>query len=196
LEEHLPGGHVERRRQGAVVTRKDQLKVHFNREEELMRIALITLAVLLVVPAAVTAQELESGIWVSFNLEQTTVEQSDGSMLRYSTDNQYSTTHLATGPDNNMRFKCLGMELISESGDVIGAAGSCQGSNPDGDVQWQRWSMTEAGTEECPIRCGVWEVFKGTGFFEGKIEGGTWETTAIHPDGSASGTWKRKYVKE
>jgi hypothetical protein len=158
-----------------------------------MKNVIAAFAVLLVIPALGFAQETVSGSYVNFNLEQTVIERPDGTSLVHSTVDQYSTTMDPANPMNDMKFRCTGLDVVSPSGEVMSSGGACFGNNPDGDSQWHWWRRTEVGTEECPLQCGVWTIFHGTGAFaEMTGSGGTWKVTAVFPDETDAGTWTLK----
>jgi hypothetical protein len=92
-----------------------------------------------------------------------------------------------------MKLKCWGLDVVSASDEMLSSAGGCIGTNPDGDVEWTWWRMTEAATERCPNLCGVWGYTNGTGAFEEMIgRGGTWKNTAMFPDDTGAGVWTLK----
>jgi hypothetical protein len=155
-----------------------------------MKCVLVVCAVVLMLPVAAVAQEV-TGTYANYNLELKAVEQPDGTIHEYATFEQYSTTNVQDHPLNNMKFKCWGLDVVSASDEVLSSAGACVGGNPDGDVEWTWWRMTETATEKCPAFCGVWGITNATGAVEGMIGlAGTWKTTGIFADESGAGVWE------
>jgi hypothetical protein len=157
-----------------------------------MKRVLIVCAAALLMPGLAVAQESVSGIYANFNLVQTDVKTAEGTIMRHTTVDQYSTTSTPDSPFNNVKLKCHGLEVLSEAGASVASAGTCIGSNPAGDVFWEWWRTTESGTEACPVECGVWAIYHGTGAFEGMTGEGTWKVTAVYPDQTGAGVWDLK----
>lgn len=161
-----------------------------------MKCVITLLAACLLVPVVAPAQETVSGTYVTFDIEQEITELPDGGSLVRGTSNEYSTTNDADSPFSNSKGTCMSHAFRSEAGEIITAAGSCFLQNPDGDSWWYWWRLEKVGTTDCPISCGTWGIFKGTGAFEGVTGGGTFSDVAAYPDQSSAGVWQAKLERE
>lgn len=157
-----------------------------------MKRVIVTLVVFLLMPFAALAQEEVGGTYVTFDAEDTTVNLPDGSSLVQGTYGEYGTSNDPDSPFSNYMGRCMAEGLSSESGEVIANAGACVYHNPDGDTSWQWWRLEETGTTDCPLGCGTWGIFNGTGAFDGLTGGGTWKIVATYPNGNALGVWRGK----
>jgi hypothetical protein len=145
----------------------------------------------LTVPCHLAAQGSEpySGRYSTVTISQDTIRPLTGQMIL---EQHYILTQLADdagSPFDNLTGRCWGSVIFARDGDerTISAAGSCHFMDADGSGYHQWWQWRDAGTPECPIRCGIYENGNGYGRFAGLSETGTWNLEALLPGMSATG---------
>jgi hypothetical protein len=158
-----------------------------------MKPVVAALIVVLFVPVAALSQEKAVGMYVTYDLQQTTIELDNGGSIDQGTYGQFVTTADTDNPLANTKGRCMGETSFSDSDEVIAAAGLCVLRNADGDAYWFWWKQDEIGTADCPFGCGVWSIFHGTGVFDGVTGTGTWRTSDSFPDLTGVGDWKLKF---
>jgi hypothetical protein len=161
-----------------------------------MRIFLATLAVILLMAAAASAQQEVTGTYVTYGQEQTETKLPDGTSVSHATYGEFAATNDPNHPFNNQMGTCMSKNVPSEAGGSVVSAGACALSTPDGSTIWSWWRQDKSGTADCPNSCGTWGVVQGTGVFKGVTGTGQWETVATYPDQSSIGVWDLKYEKK
>ena len=133
------------------------------------------------------------GRFASHTISQDQTEMPDGSMMVTIHYHQTAFADDQSHPLDNISNDCVGMLQVSGEGAAMSASGSCFGIDADGDRVASWWRMDEGGTDDCPVMCGSWGFFAGTGKFEGLEGSGTWEqkTTFANSD---TGTWRGSYT--
>ena len=161
----------------------------------LIRLALSALVLILCSSSALLAQDEIKGQYVTSAATADTMHLPDGRILTAGRYGQFVFTDDPSGIFNTAKGDCSSWQLTDPSmpDDPGTFAGHCFNLDADGDANWFWWRMEEAGTEDCPLYCGVWGVSEGTGKFEGMTGGGTWKAKTMFPDGSNRGvfTFKR-----
>jgi len=152
-------------------------------------------AVVLLLPVVGLAQEV-TGTYHGYGQETTTIELPDGRSLNRSTSHIFMAADDSDSSLNQGKGSCMSEGVVSESGGILDAAGACVVRNGGGDTYWFWWRLTDGGTETCPISCGTWGIFNGTGVFAGATGSGTWKTTTLYPDGTDAGAWTMNAAEE
>lgn len=132
------------------------------------------------------------------NIAQDTIVTPTGQMLL---EQRYVISHFPDDPDSpfsNITGQCFGSVVFPDTNGerAIAAAGVCHMMDDEGSGYYQWWQWRDAGTPECPIRCGVYNDGNGYGKFEGLSGSGTWNLTALTPGpgvtGRSTGTFSWK----
>ena len=157
--------------------------------------ALVTVIILgLAWSFAVSAAESGSskGHYANHSTSLETVELAGGGSIEVNHFKQFTFADDPSHPIHNSSQDCVGVSRLDADGNIISASGSCFGSKGEGDsVSWW-WRQEEAGTESCPIQCGTWGYFDGSGAHKGISGTGTWVNTVMFADGN-TGTWEGSY---
>lgn len=155
------------------------------------RISLWFVAAALLLPPPLLAQEAAtySGRYSTVLLSQDTLITLDEQMIL---EQRYVLAQFADDPDspfNNMTGRCWGSVVFENTNDeeAVSAAGGCHFMDADGSGYYQWWTWEEAGTADCPIRCGRYNDYNGYGRFRGMSGSGTWNLEALLPGESVMG---------
>ena len=139
-----------------------------------------------------------SGRYSVVNLAEDTIVTPTGQMLL---EQRYVLSQFPDDPDSpfsNITGQCFGSVVLpaTDSERAIAAAGTCHMMDDKGSGYYQFWQWRDAGTPECPIRCGVYNDGNGYGKFAGLSGSGTWNLTALTPGpgvmGRSTGTFSWK----
>jgi hypothetical protein len=154
----------------------------------------VAFAIVLVafVAAPAVAQDIEGQYITSAGVVDTT-QLPDGQLLVSNQYPMFGLSENAEGLFDNVKSQCSSWSLSEAEMDAPSAlAGSCYGLDAEGDVYWFWWRAEEMGTDACPILCGTWSVYRGTGKYEGMGGKGMWRVVTQFQDGSNRGVFTYK----
>jgi hypothetical protein len=96
-------------------------------------------------------------------------------------------------PLNHLTGRCWGSVVFEGEEMAVAAAGGCHMMDSAGSGYYQWWQWEEAGTEDCPIRCGSYGDYNGYGRFAGFSGRGRWNLDAELPGNSVLGRHEGTY---
>ena len=137
----------------------------------------LSIVALLVVASANTVQASEikvSGTVTYVTVSEDSTKLNDGRTVTRLRDKGVVLDRNAAGPLHLALQDCFSTVILSADGKFTDGAGHCDTFDKDGNAFWLRWTGTDEGSK--------WEVYHGTGKFEGITGGGTTLTQIRHPD--------------
>lgn len=158
----------------------------------------LTLSVVVSCLAGTTAMLAQQGVTVSgqystVRLSTDTVNSPRGGAVVHFTYGLVSSSDDPGGVFSEGMGDCVGTTVLADDGTPAAGAGSCFITDMDGDGWWQWWKLDEAGTSDCPIMCGTWGSYNGTGKFADVSVSGTFKGVAAFADGSGRGIVEGRY---
>ena len=99
---------------------------------------------------------------------------SDGRTIMHSHDKGVVISDDPQSPIHLALEDCFDTVVLGADGSLESGAGYCDTFDKDGDGYWFTWTATETGT--------LWNVYHGTGKYEGMTGGGSSTTELMLPD--------------
>jgi hypothetical protein len=163
----------------------------------LPRIAFLVLVVLLIGTTAMHSQQriTMSGQYATVRMTTDTIGTPDGGAVVHFTYGLVSSGEDPGGLFTEGKGNCVGTTVLAEDGNPVAGGGSCFVTDMEGDGWWQWWKLEAVGTADCPIMCGTWGSYHGTGKFEGVSVSGTFNGVAAFADGSGRGLVEGTYER-
>ena len=137
----------------------------------------LSLTALLAVASAITVHAAEikvSGTVTYVTVSEDSTKLNDGRTVTRLRDKGVVLDINAASPLHLALQDCFSTVILASDGKFIDGAGHCDTFDKDGDAFWLRWTGTDEGSK--------WEVYHGTGKFEGITGGGTTLTQIRHAD--------------
>ncbi|MFQ5550777.1 MAG: hypothetical protein ACE5FJ_06030 [Gemmatimonadales bacterium] len=139
--------------------------------------------------ATQAAAQAASGTYTTSEMTEQTTEMEDGGMQQLVHYRFMMRADDSNVPLHNTGGDCVGLIRISAQGTPTGGSGSCFNGDGAGSGITMWWQVTEVGSADCPLLCGVWDVYDGYGRFEGVTGRGRWMQDADIGMAS-SGVWE------
>ncbi len=152
-----------------------------------------TVLLILVAPAVFGGDSgTATGRFATHTMSTDSTELPDGGRVDIVHYNQFAFSDQPGHPIDNTTADCVGRYLFSNDGDVEAASGICFATDAGGNMTSFWWRFEEAATANCPLMCGSWGYFDGTGKYKGVSGTGTWKQSSVFGDDGV-GTWKGSF---
>jgi hypothetical protein len=138
------------------------------------------------------AQQKTSGTYATMPGDTETLELPNGQSLQQGDYRMVVFADDPTSPMHNISSHCTNA-IVLMGASPQSVSGFCFNMDAAGSGYSMWWQQTEAGSANCPERCGRFALYAGYGRFEGIAGTGMWRAGADLADGTGMGTWELEY---